>query len=381
MVKSTTVRPHGSAALQLGLPPQGESVAARQRLRDKLGVCQWFHYEDYTAVERATQLLKELGVTHLRTGISWADFHRPNGKKWYDWQMGRLSESGLEVLLSVWHVPPSLSEGQACNAPPRRLDDYADFIEQVIIEYGQTWHHLELWNEPNNHYKWNFKQYDPHWAKFAQMVGEAARRAKKRGRHTVLGGMIPVDHHWLRLIESHGALDHIDIVAIHAFPEMWWPNHPNWEWYGQWQGWKQKLDYIGQHTKGRPIWVTETGLATWHIERRQECRHDLQAGLMNDLIAAPAQRIYFYSLVDLDPAREAIEGFHVDENEYHMGLVTYDGRKKPAFHRLRNLLSGVPASSATGSAEARIPNNAAKDASIKVLSEPISSASCSDCAI
>lgn len=42
---------------------------------------------------------------------------------------------------------------------------------------------------------------------------------------------------------------------------------------------------------------------------------------------------------DLDPRREAIEGFHVDENEYHLGLETFAGERKPAWHRFRDLLA------------------------------------------
>jgi hypothetical protein len=61
--------------------------------------------------------------------------------------------------------------------------------------------------------------------------------------------------------------------------------------------------------------------------------------------AAP---VYWYALIDLDPTRQAIEGFHVDENEYHMGLVTYDGRKKAAFHRFKELLASEPARNAVG---------------------------------
>lgn len=81
-----------------------------QPLRDRLDVCQWFHYEAYDDVERAVELLRQLGVRHLRTGVSWADFHRPRGRQWYDWQMEALSE--FEVLLSVWHTPPSIAEGR-----------------------------------------------------------------------------------------------------------------------------------------------------------------------------------------------------------------------------------------------------------------------------
>ena len=327
-------------------------------MREKLGLCQWFHYEDYSAVERSIALLGELGAKHLRTGISWADYLRPGGKAWYNWQMNQLRQSGLEVLLSVWHTPPSLSEGASCNSPPRRLRDYADFIDRLITDYGDGWHHLELWNEPNNRLKWDFANSDPDWRKFAEMVGAAAHWAKQRGRHTVLGGMIPVDHHWLNLIGSYGILQYIDVVAIHAFPGMWFPHHPNWDWCRDWAGWGQKLAYIAAHAGGRPVWVTETGLATWDLAYDREGKFDLQTQTLIDLASAPGERFYFYSLVDLDPARHAIEGFHVDENEYHMGLVKHDGTKKDAFHALKDLLA-APATTPSPLSQDQPPDNGA----------------------
>lgn len=71
-------------------------------------------------------------ILHLRTDISWADFLRPQGKQWYTWQMRTLAAAGFHVLLSVWHVPPSLAEGGACASPPRRLRDYADFMDAPL---------------------------------------------------------------------------------------------------------------------------------------------------------------------------------------------------------------------------------------------------------
>lgn len=61
-------------------------------LIDKLGVCQWFHYCAHEDVDRAVRELRTLGVRHLRTGVSWADFHRPAGREWYDFPMNRLAE-------------------------------------------------------------------------------------------------------------------------------------------------------------------------------------------------------------------------------------------------------------------------------------------------
>ncbi|MCB0123761.1 MAG: family 1 glycosylhydrolase [Caldilineaceae bacterium] len=319
-------------------PTKVHSDAAPTALHEKLGLCQWFHYEAYEDVVAVVEVMQDLGLTHLRTGISWADFLRPKGEIWYDWQIQTLHDAGLELLLSVWHVPPSLAEGGTCASPPRRLQDYADFIDQVISRYGDQLTALELWNEPNNRYKWNFVDFDPQWAKFGEMAGKAAYWAQHRGTTTVLGGMIPVDHTWLQLMASYGVLDYIDIVAIHGFPEMWWENAPNWEWYRTWHGWSAKVATIAAHAGGRPIWITETGLATWDMATETVGRHELQLLMLERAIAAPVERLYWYSAIDLAPEREAIEGFHVDENEYHLGLVTHKGAKKPAYHWLQEAL-------------------------------------------
>src|SRR4051812_26777647 len=45
-----------------------------------LGICQWFHFEDHR-LDDGVRWLKELGVRHLRTGLSWADFYRPDALK------------------------------------------------------------------------------------------------------------------------------------------------------------------------------------------------------------------------------------------------------------------------------------------------------------
>ncbi|HZW11387.1 MAG TPA: hypothetical protein VFF69_15895 [Phycisphaerales bacterium] len=300
-----------------------------------LGVCQWFHFQDADTLERCVRLMHDLGVRHLRTGISWADFVRPAGQDWYDRQMETLAQ--FDVLLSVWHTPPSLGEAPSCAAPPRRLKDYADFIDLVITRYGGLFTDLELWNEPNNRLKWDFARFDPDWRKFGEMIAMAAHWAQRRGKCTVLGGMIPVDAAWLGLMSSHGALAFIDVVAIHGFPGMWWADAPNWDWHSHWHGWGDKVARVRPLAGPKPVWITETGLATVDLATNTPARHDLQVEMLRQAARAPVERVYWYSLIDLDPARDAIEGFHVDENEYHLGLVTWDGRPKPAFDVMRQL--------------------------------------------
>lgn len=267
-----------------------------------LGVCQWFHFQAYDDVAAAIEAMHDLGLRRLRTGVSWADFHRPGGQAWYEWQFAALHEAGLELLVAVWHTPPSIAESGVCASAPKRLEDYADFVGQLARDHGECIEAIELWNEPNNLYKWDFRRVDPGWRKFGRMVALAGERAHEFGMPTVLGGMIPVDPHWLRLVDGLGALAHVDAVAIHGFPGMWSEHAPNWDWYAHWHGWGEKVASIVPDAGDRPVWVTETGLATWSLDR------------------------------------EAIEGFHVDENEYHLGLVTHDGTRKPAYHRMKELV-------------------------------------------
>ena len=326
------------------MEPSGISGRDRPKLGEPLarrfGVGQWFHYQDYAAVEMAIELLAELGLRHLRTGISWADFFRPGGPAWYDWMMARLDRAGLELLVSVWHTPPSISEGDCCSSPPRRLWVYADFIVLLITRYRDSLGTLELWNEPNNRLKWNFAGFDPEWKKFGGMIGMAAHWARERGCATALGGMMPVDRHWLRLMKSYGALDYIDVVAIHGFPGMWEGDEYWWDWPDHWRGWDEKIETIAR-ASDKPVWVTETGFATWDAELKKPGGFEAQCDLLERATAINAPRVYWYSLIDLDPARAAIEmtedGGRIDHREYHLGLVTHDGRRKPAFVLLQRL--------------------------------------------
>ncbi len=192
--------------------------------------------------------------------------------------------------------------------------------------------------------KWNFIDCDPDWYKFAEMIGSAAYWAKQRGRHTVLGGMIPVDPHWLKLMARRGVLQYIDVVGIHAFPGMWFPDHPNWDWQDHWNGWDAKIDCIAQHAEGKPVWITETGMATWDLALKREAKYELQVQALEEAARAPAERVYWYSAIDLDETRNAIEGFHVDENEYHMGLMKHDGFRKAALRKMDQLLATSNAS-------------------------------------
>ncbi len=96
------------------------------------GLCQWFHFEDHR-LEAAVRWLKELGVKHLRTGLSWADSYRPNADAWFDKQMKALED--FEVTLTFCFTPEHRGLAPHHTSPPQVMEEYADFCTRMIRRY------------------------------------------------------------------------------------------------------------------------------------------------------------------------------------------------------------------------------------------------------
>ena len=102
--------------------------------RPNLGLCQWFHMNDGETLERSVALFKQLGVTHVRTGISWADSHVPGAWEWFDRQMEALAP--FTVLATLCFTPPSRGQRADHTSPPVDLGEYAWFCGEVVRRYA-----------------------------------------------------------------------------------------------------------------------------------------------------------------------------------------------------------------------------------------------------
>jgi beta-xylosidase len=103
-------------------------------LTPELGICQWFHFEDHR-LEDAACWLKKLGVTKLRTGLSWADFYRPNALDWFDRQMTALED--FDVTLTYCFTPEHKGIAPHHTSPPRSIDEFGDFCAEMTRRYGR----------------------------------------------------------------------------------------------------------------------------------------------------------------------------------------------------------------------------------------------------
>ncbi|MFW5760989.1 MAG: GDP-mannose 4,6-dehydratase [Cyclobacteriaceae bacterium] len=287
----------------------------RINILPQIGILQWFHLGEYEQVKNTIEDLKALNVKHLRTGISWADWYTKAGREWYDWLIPALAEQ-FEILPCFLFTPPSIGIEPKTSSPPKNVQDYADVMDVIITRYGEYFDYIELWNEPNNKSEWDFTL-DVNWSKFAEMITRAAHWAQQRGKKTVLGGMSPIDASWLQLMFDYNLMDYIDVVGVHGFPDVF-DSH--------WEGWKNNLERVEkvlQKNNSQPeIWITEAGYSTWQHDELKQMEKFME------ILQAPATRIYWYSLHDLNPDRDTVDGFHLDDREYHFGLKKVDGKPK-----------------------------------------------------
>jgi hypothetical protein len=98
----------------------------------RMGICQWFHFDDHR-LDFAVDSMRRMGVKKLRTGISWADWHRPNAVEWFDRQMAALEE--FDTTVTFCFTPPSRGKWEHHTSPPVDNAEFSYFAEQVVRRY------------------------------------------------------------------------------------------------------------------------------------------------------------------------------------------------------------------------------------------------------
>lgn len=180
-----------------------------------------------------------------------------------------------------------------------------------------------LWNEPNNLSHWDFR-IDSEWKIFSEMVIAASRAIRNENPDLplVLGGISPIDPHFISNLAAQGVLEAVDVVAVHGFPLDWnhWSIHD----------WPKKIEEIRSVTN-KPVWVSEAGVSSFGAEEVQVFGLQRSAELLLPIV----DRVHWYSLLDL-PANWTATTRHKEAEgsayyrHYYMGLLRQDGTPKRA---------------------------------------------------
>jgi beta-xylosidase len=111
------------------------AVEVFPRFTPDVGFCQWFHFLDHR-LETAAQWMRKLGVTYLRTGLSWSDSCREGADDWFDRQMRTLED--FRVTATFCFTPEHRGINAHHTSPPIDPAEYADFCGRMVRRYGAS---------------------------------------------------------------------------------------------------------------------------------------------------------------------------------------------------------------------------------------------------
>jgi hypothetical protein len=211
---------------------------------------------DPAVVTQSFATAAQLGARYARIQMPWEDVEihgrgdfedRRNANAiqsaWlkYDRIMAQAEANNIELIVRIDRPPlwartqsaatPKFQNGLIENGdstgPPDDYQDYANFVATVVTRYPQI-RYLQLWNEPNLAYEWNWQFPDPEaFTDLLRRASTAARRANPAivilfpslsptdGKEPRIAPMSELD--FLARCYAAGAADFFDIMSAQAY--------------------------------------------------------------------------------------------------------------------------------------------------------------------
>ena len=131
---------------------RAESVA-------RFGVNQDFVWTKDAQIPGLIQAMKEAGVQAMRLPIRWTTVE-PERRKWdfrkVDRVIRALRDSHIELLPILMSVPswasgidPAEAKGFPDTFRAKRVEDWQEYVRQVVTRYHKEIRYWEIWNEEN----------------------------------------------------------------------------------------------------------------------------------------------------------------------------------------------------------------------------------------
>jgi hypothetical protein len=307
----------------------------------------------------AFPVYRDLGVRYWQTGISWAEVApvrpaiasdpRDPAYRWppaLDAAVREARRYHIEVALMVVYTPPWANGGLEPRFAPSNPRDYADFVTAVARHFPSI-HLWMIWGEPTR-LLLPMPPGRPTGPRVYARLVDAAYGALKRvdRRNQVIGGMSytvgvvspPQWARWMRL--PNGRPPRLDMWGHNPYdreyPHLTTGTPPDGSRpLSALPALMHEIDaaYPGRHL---PLWLSEysiqsdhdSGAFDFHVSRGAQARYVTAA--YNVACAVPrVAALGWYRLED-----EAPNGRGTESN---VGLLTFDGHRKPSYATYRRL--------------------------------------------
>ncbi len=162
---------------------------------------------DSAAVTHTLEMARNMGARYVRMQMPWEDVeihvkgdfedrrnagHVRSAWEKYDFLFAEMQRLDLEPIVRIDRPPlwarvqanaterfqRGLAENGSSTGPPDTYQDYADFVAAVATRYHSSVRYIQLWNEPNLAYEWNWVLPEPErFTELLRLAAQAARAA------------------------------------------------------------------------------------------------------------------------------------------------------------------------------------------------------------
>ena len=315
-----------------------------------------------SVAERAFEWSKlaELGVHRMRADFTWSTIEPSRGSfdfSQYDTLVSEAQQHGVNLLaiLDYGVTWATSAAGADDDYPPDHPSDFAAFAVAVANRYAGKVSEYEVWNEPNNGFRfWKpTLNGDPAGYGALLLAANEALLAAQPQIHvayagTVYNDLVPGPSFAAQSFEkTPGLAESLGTFAMHAY-ETYPPSRGPESAVGQEVPLADKVATMSgvlaaAGAKPAPIWITEIGWpVTMQVPLAAQARYTVRAIVLGAL--AGVDRLYLYTLLD-GPNPNAFPP------EDAFGLCTYSDfsadagtpGEKPAFVGVKTLLGTVGA--------------------------------------
>jgi hypothetical protein len=181
---------------------------------------------------RDLDALVAAGIGWAKIHVLWRSIERQNDV--FDWSdldrvVNEANARGIRLIARIDTQPEWSRTVPAENGPPDLMDDYADFVAQVVGRYGSARIPvIQIWNEPNLSREWGNAVIDQNQAaQYVYMLKLAHLEAKKKDPNiTILNagpsptattdGTAQPDDVYLQWLYAEGLAKYTDAIGLHG---------------------------------------------------------------------------------------------------------------------------------------------------------------------
>jgi hypothetical protein len=279
--------------------------------------------------------VKAAGIAWIRIDIHWYLIETSKGKFNYS-EVDRVADyaaaNGLSIYATIAFTPAWANGNAGINYPAANVNDWKDFVNNIINRYKDRIKYWGIWNEPNLR---DFFVYgkDAFVQQILLPAAQTIRAADPTAfivgpelSHKTEAGM--EWYFWLKYILDNAG-EYFDIISHHIYEDL-----------GVYYMYellensnklipavKQIIQDSGQGDK--PFWITETG---WNTSKFSETMQSLR---YLDMLQTRArkeypQKVFFYEIID-----------DSTPNVAPWGILRNNSEAKPAYNVYRDYIAGL----------------------------------------